>query len=422
MADNGKVEIFGAREHNLKNINLSFPRNKLVVITGVSGSGKSSLAFDTIYAEGQRRYLESFSVYARQFIGKMSRPDVDKITGLSPVISIEQRTTSKNPRSTVGTITEIYDFIRLLYARTSEAYSYATNKKMVRYSDSQIIQQILKKFNNKFICILAPVVKGRKGHYRELFEQIRKQGFIKVRIDGEKVELVEKLQVERYKIHDIEIVIDNISVKSSSLSRIREALNIAMKFGKGVMMVMEIEKTKTSEPTKRATTQHSDYFSRSLMCPDTGIAYDDPAPNNFSFNSPYGACPQCKGLGTTKIINEDNLIPDKSLSIREGGILPLKTIKNSWIFNQINVIGKKYDFTLDTPIKKINPEGLNMILKGTEEKINVPFDFDGNFTKEYETTFEGITNLMTRLYFDDHFPLNSWIAGFFTEIICPSCN
>ena len=304
------IEIIGAREHNLKNISINLPRNQLVVITGISGSGKSSLAFDTIYAEGQRRYMESFSAYARSFIGNLERPDVDKINGLSPVISIEQKTTSRNPRSTVGTVTEIYDFMRLLYARTGEAFSYLTGEKMVRQSEDQILDTILQNFNGKKLTLLAPVVKGRKGHYRELFVQIRKQGFTKVRVDGELQEIITKMQLDRFKIHDIEMVIDRIMVDRKDLARISQSVSRAMKEGKGVIMILD----------EAGKAQH---FSKFLMDPGTGLSYDEPAPNNFSFNSPYGWCPECNGLGQIEEITEESVIPDKKLSISRGGILPL---------------------------------------------------------------------------------------------------
>ncbi|HSN50582.1 MAG TPA: hypothetical protein VLR52_05070, partial [Bacteroidales bacterium] len=305
------LEIFGARVHNLKNIDLVIPRNKLVVFTGLSGSGKSSLAFDTIYAEGQRRYMETFSAYARQFIGNLERPDVDKVNGLSPVISIEQKSTNRNPRSTVGTITEIYDFLRLIYARTADAYSYVTGEKMVRYSGQQIIDLILSSYEGKTILILAPMVKGRKGHYRELFEQIRKQGFLKVRIDGEIREVTPTMQVDRYKVHDVEIVIDQILIKPESATRLTGSVNLAMKHGKDAIMVMD-----PNDNLPR-------HFSRLLMCPTSGISYEEPEPNTFSFNSPYGACPKCNGLGTIYEIDIDKIIPDKSKSIKKGGLVPL---------------------------------------------------------------------------------------------------
>ena len=315
------IEIVGAREHNLKNISISFPRNKLIVLTGISGSGKSSLAFDTIYAEGQRRYMESFSAYARSFIGNLERPDVDKINGLSPVISIEQKTTSRNPRSTVGTVTEIYDFMRLLFARAGEAFSYLSGERMVRQSDDQILDAIIHNHQGKKLTVLAPVVKGRKGHYRELFVQIRKQGYTKVRIDGEVSEITAKMQLDRFKIHDIEVVIDRIVPDVKDRHRIGQSINTAMKEGKGVIMIME-ENGKVN------------HFSRFLMDPKTGLSYDEPAPNNFSFNSPYGACPTCTGLGVIEEITEDSIIPDKKLSISRGGILPLGEYRDIWIFKK----------------------------------------------------------------------------------------
>jgi excinuclease ABC subunit A len=315
------VEIVGAREHNLKNISVTFPRNKLVVITGISGSGKSSLAFDTIYAEGQRRYMESFSAYARSFMGNLERPDVDKINGLSPVISIEQKTTSRNPRSTVGTVTEIYDFMRLLFARTAEAFSYLSGDRMVRQSEDQILDTLLQNFKAKKLVLLAPVVKGRKGHYRELFQQIRKSGYTKVRVDEELLEITSKMQVDRYKIHDIEIVMDRIVVDAKDRARIGQSINKSLKEGKGVMMVME----------ENGKVHH---FSKFLMDPKTGLSYDEPAPNTFSFNSPYGACSTCNGLGQIEEITEASVIPDKSLSISRGGILPLGEYRDIWIFKK----------------------------------------------------------------------------------------
>jgi excinuclease ABC subunit A len=360
-----QIEVYGAREHNLKNIDVTIPRNKLVVITGISGSGKSSLAFDTIYAEGQRRYMESFSAYARSFIGGMERPEVDKINGLSPVISIEQKTTSRNPRSTVGTVTEIYDFMRLLFARTAEAFSYVTGEKMIRQSEDQIIDHILNNFKNNKATILAPVVKGRKGHYRELFQQIRKSGFNKVRIDGTIAELVPKMQVDRYKIHDIEIVVDRILVKEEDRFRIAQSVKTALNHGKGVMMIL-------SQPEgKPEVVQH---FSKYLMCPTSGSAYDEPAPNIFSFNSPYGACPSCNGLGHIEEITEDSIIPDKSLSISRGAVLPLGEFRDIWIFKQLDALLKKYKCAISTPISDIPQEALDIILFGTEDGTLIFFE------------------------------------------------
>jgi excinuclease ABC subunit A len=353
------IEVYGAREHNLKNIDVSIPRNKLVVITGLSGSGKSSLAFDTIYAEGQRRYIESFSAYARQFLGNMERPEVDKITGLSPVISIEQKTTGKNPRSTVGTITEIYDFLRLLYARAGEAFSYVTGEKMIRYSEQQILSLILNDYSEKRISLLSPVVKGRKGHYRELFEQIRKMGFLKVRVDGKVLDMTFGMKLDRYKVHDIEIVVDRIEVNESSAQRITESLKLAMKHGKGSMMVLD------------ADSNQARHFSRFLMCPTSGISYDEPAPNLFSFNSPYGACPRCHGLGKVTEVDIHKIIPNPKKSLRNGGIVPLGEYKNNWIFAQIEAIADKYGFNINDAIEDIDESAINAILYGTDEILKI---------------------------------------------------
>ncbi|HSZ25794.1 MAG TPA: hypothetical protein VK766_08760, partial [Cytophagaceae bacterium] len=352
------IEIFGAREHNLKNIDTIIPRNKLVVITGISGSGKSSLAFDTIYAEGQRRYMESFSAYARSFIGNMERPDVDKINGLSPVISIEQKTTSRNPRSTVGTVTEIYDFLRLLYARAGDAYSYVTGEKMIRQSEDQIISHIITSFNAKKISLLAPVVKGRKGHYRELFAEILKMGFNKVRIDGEITELVPKMQVDRYKIHDIEIVIDRMLVNENDRFRITQSVQTSLKYGKGVMVVLP--------HNDKAEDSKAQFFSKFLMDPISGIAYDEPAPNMFSFNSPYGACPTCNGLGNVEELTEESIIPDRTLSIAGGGIAPLGEYRDIWMFRQLEAVLKKFKLKLNIPIKDLPKNVFHLILYGTE--------------------------------------------------------
>jgi excinuclease ABC subunit A len=341
---NEEIKVLGARVHNLQNIDVTIPRNSLVVITGLSGSGKSSLAFDTIYAEGQRRYLETLSAYARQFLGGMERPDVDKITGLSPVISIEQKTTNKNPRSTVGTITEIYDFLRLLYARASEAYSYASGEKMVKYSDNQILDLVKSRFSGKKVFFLAPIVKGRKGHYKELFEQLRRKGFLNVRINNEIRELTPGMKLDRYKTHYIELVVDKFKVGDTSDKRLNDSILMSLDQGDGVMMVLD---SGNNEPR---------YFSRHLMCPTTGLSYNEPAPHTFSFNSPQGACPHCNGLGEISSIDEGKLIPDKELSIRKGGIEPLGKYRNIWIFWQIEAIAEKNGFTLDTPIKEIPEE------------------------------------------------------------------
>jgi excinuclease ABC subunit A len=374
-----EIEIIGAREHNLKNVYLTIPRNKLVVFTGISGSGKSSLAFDTIYAEGQRRYMESFSAYARSFLGDMERPDVDKINGLSPVISIEQKTTSRNPRSTVGTVTEVYDFMRLLFARAGVAYSYVTGKKMDKQTEEQIYTQILDHYNKQKLTLVAPVVKGRKGHYRELFQQIRKMGFAKVRIDGELQDLVPKMQVDRYKTHDIEIVIDRIIVKSEQSKRIRDSIQVALKHGNGVMMILQ-------------ESGSLDYFSKNLMDPESGIAYDDPAPNSFSFNSPYGACPECNGLGKIEEISYDTVIPDSKLSISRGGIAPLGEYRDIWIFKKIEAILKRHKVNLTTPIKDIPDEIIQILLYGDSVPVAVKSTkYPGT---DWHTKFEGIINFL----------------------------
>lgn len=401
------IEVIGAREHNLKNINVSFPRNKLVVVTGISGSGKSSLAFDTIYAEGQRRYMESFSAYARSFIGNLERPDVDKINGLSPVISIEQKTTSRNPRSTVGTVTEIYDFMRLLYARAGEAYSYLSGERMIRQSEDQILDTLLKKFGGKKLVLLAPVIKGRKGHYRELFQQIRKQGYTKVRVDGEIQDITAKMQVDRYKIHDIEVVVDRIVADRKDLARISQSITRSLKEGKGVMMVME----------ENGKVHH---FSKFLMDPKTGLSYDEPAPNSFSFNSPYGACPVCNGLGQISEITEESVIPDKSLSISRGGILPLGEYRDIWIFKKISAILKRYKLTLSTPIKNIPKDVIQILLYGDDEPVGVEsVKYPGT---EWSTTFEGIVNFLEKQRDEGSEAMRKWVEDFTVVRTCPECN
>lgn len=401
------LNVYGARVHNLKNIDVSIPRNKFVVITGLSGSGKSSLAFDTIFAEGQRRYMESFSAYARGFLGNMERPDVDKITGLSPVISIEQKTTNKNPRSTVGTVTEIYDFLRLLYARIGVAYSPATGKPMQKFTENQILEHIEENFRSKKIIVLAPLVRGRKGHYRELFEKVRKQGFLKIRIDGEIVDLKEKMQVDRYKIHDIELVIDRLEVSSEFLERLKKAVGTALKMGEGLMFILDYETNKISQ------------FSKQLMCPESGVSYEDPSPNTFSFNSPYGACPHCRGLGTINEVDLELVMPDKSLSINMGGLAPLGDVKDNYVFNQLRKLSKKYGFSLSEPIKNIKPQALNFILYGTE---NIEEHEDGFF--EYkEGDYEGIVNNLKRCYNETSSEnLRSWAEEFMEIVLCPECN
>jgi excinuclease ABC subunit A len=404
------IEILGARVHNLKNIDVRIPREKLVVITGLSGSGKSSLAFDTIYAEGQRRYIETFSAYARQFLGGLERPDVDKIDGLSPVIAIEQKTTNKSPRSTVGTITEIYDFLRLLYSRAADAYSYNTNKKMVSYSNEQIKELILSEFDNKKIVILAPVVKSRKGHYRELFEQIAKQGFVKVRVDGEIVELEKGMRLDRYKTHDIEIVIDRLHVNKTSEKRLEETITTALYSGENVLMVLEHNQ------------QIPRYFSSELMCPETGISYPNPEPNSFSFNSPKGACEVCNGLGTIHKINIQKIIPNPENSIKNGGIAPIGEQKTSWIFKQLQLIAERYKFQLTDPISKIPAEALNVILNGGHEKFEVASKTMG-ITRNYEIDFEGILKFIDNQYkASDSTSIKRWANDFMDEVTCETCN
>jgi excinuclease ABC subunit A len=401
------IEIFGAREHNLKNLDVRIPRNKLVVVTGLSGSGKSSLAFDTIYAEGQRRYMESFSAYARSFLGGMERPDVDKINGLSPVIAIEQKTTSKNPRSTVGTVTEIYDFMRLLYARAGEAYSYLTGKRMVRQTEDQIIEQLFSNFSGKKLYILAPVVKGRKGHYRELFEQIRKMGFSKVRVDGVVMDIVPKMQVDRYKIHDIEIVIDRIVADESDRFRITQSLKSGLQHGKGVIMVRE----------ENGEVHH---FSKYLMDPETGLSYDEPAPNGFSFNSPYGACPSCNGLGIIEEITRESIIPDPSLSITRGGIAPLGEYRDIWIFKKIESILKHYKCSMSTPIKALPDHVVEVLLFG--DTVEVAVDSVKYPGTKWNTTFEGIVNFLQKYQEGSSDKIQDWVSEFTVTKTCPDCN
>jgi excinuclease ABC subunit A len=411
------IEVYGAKEHNLKNIDISIPKNKLVVITGISGSGKSSLAFDTIYSEGQRRYMETFGAYARQFIGEMERPDVDKITGLSPVISIEQKTTNKNPRSTVGTVTEVYDFLRLLFARASEAYSYNSGKKMVRWSEDEIVNNIFKRFPNCKITLLAPLVRGRKGHYRELFEEVRKKGFLKVRVDGEVKDLTPKMQVDRYKIHDIELVVDRLKATKDMRTRISQSVQQSLKLGKDLMFVLfENDKGKTGEAA----------YSRQLMCEDTGISYEEPSPNSFSFNSPYGACSVCKGLGQVYTVDMSAIIPDNSLSINEGGIAPLGGEREAYIFRQVQALAKKNKFSLDTPVQKLPKKALNLILYGKEDELpegELQFDdeaIDGNV---YSGEFEGVVNQVKRWFATSTSEaIQRWAEGFMQLTTCKTCN
>ena len=405
------ISVNGARVHNLKNIDIDIPRNKLVVITGLSGSGKSSLAFDTIYAEGQRRYIETFSAYARQFIGGLERPDVDKIDGLSPVIAIEQKTTSKNPRSTVGTITELYDYLRLFYSRVADAYSYNTNEKMVSYSDEEIINLILDNYLNKKITMLSPVIKGRKGHYRELFSSIQKQGFLKVRIDGEITELRSNMKLDRYKIHDIEIVIDRIQVKNDehSLKRLKDSIITSMYHGQNSLIIINEDD------------QNIRYLSKNLVCPTTGVSYEKPEPNSFSFNSPRGMCKKCNGLGNINTINLKAVIPDFSVSIYAGGIIPIGTFKSNWIFKQLETISSKYGFDLKDPINKIPKTALEVILKGGNESFSVESKTLG-LTRKYHIDFEGIIPFIEDQFNDNHSArIKRWAKGFMDNVECKSC-
>lgn len=404
------LEVYGARVHNLKNIDVQIPRDKLTVITGLSGSGKSSLAFDTIYAEGQRRYIESFSAYARQFLGGMERPDVDKIAGLSPVISIEQKTVNKSPRSTVGTITEIYDFLRLLFARASEAYSYVTGEKMVKYTEAQIIDLIFEAYQDKKIYILSPLVRARKGHYRELFEAIAKKGYLRVRVDGNITEISRGMQLDRYKVHDIELVVDRIALNLQEKSRLSDSVKTALKQGEGMLMIIEEETNETR------------FFSKKLMCPSSGISYSEPEPNVFSFNSPYGACTRCNGLGDVSEIDMDKIIPDSSLSIKKGGIAPIGEVKDTYIFKQIELIGEKYNFKLTTSIRDIPKEGLDAILYGSNDDFSVRNEYLG-VNQNFKIRFEGILNWMENTISDNpSASFTRWAQSFMNKSICPECN
>jgi len=405
--DSGYIHVHGARVHNLKDIDVSIPRNRLVVVTGISGSGKSSLAFDTIYAEGQRRYMETFSAYARQFMGEMERPDVEQITGLSPVISIEQKTTSKNPRSTVGTVTEIYDFLRLMYARTGEAYSYVTGKKMVRYTEEQMVGHIFDHFAGKKIVLLAPLVRARKGHYRELFESARKQGYAKVRVDGDILNLDPGMQVDRYKTHDIEVVIDRLKAEPDRKERLAASLKTALKLGKGLIMIMEHEGDKVFQ------------YSKHLMCPESGISYEEPSPNAFSFNSPYGACPHCKGLGTVNEIEMSRVIPDDTKSINEQGIAPFGEVRDTITFKQLRAISKKYKFSFATPVKDIPKEALDTILHGNDKEIDSVKSYN-DYT--YNLAHEGILRMIKRWYSNTASDsIRRWAEEFMTIVECPEC-
>ena len=410
------IEVFGAREHNLKNIDISIPKNKLVVFTGVSGSGKSSLAFDTIYNEGQRRYMESFSAYARQFVGDMERPDVDKITGLSPVISIEQKTTNKNPRSTVGTITEIYDFLRLLYARVGEAYSYNTGKKMVKFSEEEIVQSIYAKFKNKKISLLAPLVRGRKGHYRELFEDIRKKGFLKVRVDGEVLDLTARMQLDRYKIHDIEVVVDRLQATDDMKFRLSQSVQKTLAMGKDLLFLLINDDNKVVQ------------YSKQLMCIETGISYEEPSPNAFSFNSPYGACPTCKGLGTVYQVNMDAVIPDRKVSVKDGGIAALGEEREAYIFKQVQQLAKKHKISLDKPIKDLPEKALNILLYGKEdvvedENADIEMDVPQDGSVYYATEYEGIVNMLKRWFSSPGTTeaMRDWVEKYMKLKACETC-
>ena len=397
----GFIEVFGAREHNLKNIDLKIPRNQLVVFTGLSGSGKSSLAFDTIFAEGQRRYIETFSAYARQFLGGLERPDVDKINGLSPVISIEQKTVARSPRSTVGTITEVYDFLRLLFARVGVAVSYETGEQMVKYSDDQIVDLILQKYKGKKVIFLAPKIKGRKGHYRELFEQIQKMGFTKVRVNGEVQDIVKGMKLDRYKIHDIDIVIDRLSIKEDDRKRIYDSVITSMKHGAKSMMVMDFE------------TDEVRHFSRSLMCPTTGISYPEPEPSLFSFNSPYGACQTCSGLGEVSEADRTKIIPNPALSIKKGGFAPLGEYKRTWIFDKLESYLSKEGYSLNTPLEEIPTDVMNVLLFGNE---------DMERSKKNNTViFEGIINFVSRHSEESSTAIQRWASSFMNKICCPTC-
>ncbi|HRO42693.1 MAG TPA: excinuclease ABC subunit UvrA [Flavipsychrobacter sp.] len=410
--EHGNIEVHGARVHNLKNIDVSIPKNKLVVITGISGSGKSSLAFDTIFAEGQRRYMESFAAYARQFMGDLERPDVDKITGLSPVISIEQKTTNRNPRSTVGTVTEVYDFMRLLYARIAEAFSYNTGKKMTKFSEEEIINHIFDHFTDKKIILLAPIVRGRKGHYRELFEQLRKQGYLKVRVDGEVMDLKEKMQLDRYKIHEIELVVDRLIVQQDAKARLSQSVQKTLQMGKDLMFVLEADKETMVQ------------YSRQLMCADTGLSYEEPSPNTFSFNSPYGACPKCKGLGNIYQVNMQEVIPDYSKSINDGGIVPLGAERESWTYQQATIVAKKSKISLTKPLTDISEKDLNILLYGNEEGRITYVDEDAEVYHETvaDHNYEGIVNMILRWFNETTSEaIRSWAEGFMQLNNCPDC-
>lgn len=410
MTQDEQISVYGARVHNLKNIDVEIPRNKLVVVTGLSGSGKSSLAFDTIFAEGQRRYIETFSAYARNMLGGMERPDVDKITGLSPVISIEQKTTNKNPRSTVGTTTEIFDFLRLLYARIGEAYSYVSGEKMVKYTEEKIIDLILEHYRNRKTYILAPLVRNRKGHYKELFEQVRKKGYLTVRVDGELREITHGMKLDRYKNHSVELVVDKLIVSDKDQKRLQDSVRTAMKQGNGLILILDAESNQIR------------HYSRTLMDPVTGLSYSDPAPHNFSFNSPQGACPECKGLGFVNIIDREKIMPDQTKSIYEGGIIPLGKYKNSLIFWQIEAICDKYGVTLKTPLKEIPEEAMNDILNGTDERLNIKNELF-NSSSKYFLTYDGLVKYIEMQQLDEAgASAQKWAGQFVSKATCPTCN
>ena len=409
MQEKEYINVYGARVHNLKDIDAEIPRNSLTVITGLSGSGKSSLAFDTLFAEGQRRYIETFSAYARNFLGNLERPDVDKITGLSPVISIEQKTTNKNPRSTVGTTTEIYDYLRLLFARAGVAYSYLSGEPMVKYTEEQILNLILKDYAGKKIYLLAPVVRARKGHYRELFEQVRKKGYLYVRVDGEVREVMHGMKLDRYKNHDIEVVIDKLIVADKDVKRLKQSVATAMRQGDGLMMILDLD------------TEEVRHYSKRLMCPVTGLAYREPAPHNFSFNSPQGACPKCKGLGIVSQIDEDKVIPDREISIYEGAIAPLGKYKNSMIFWQIAALLEKYELTLKTPLKDFPDEAIEEVLYGSDERIKIKSSLIGT-SSDYFVTFEGVIKYIQMLQEKDaSATAQKWADQFAMTTVCPEC-
>lgn len=438
ITENQYIEVIGARVHNLRNVDVRIPRNRLVVITGVSGSGKSSLAFDTIYAEGQRRFMETLSSYARQFIGEMERPDVEQITGLSPVISIEQKTTGRNPRSTVGTVTEVYDFLRLLFARAGEAYSWVTGKKMVKYTEEQILQNILERFAGRKIALLAPVVRSRKGHYRELFEQIRKQGYTKVRVDGDILDVTPGMQVDRYKIHDIEVVVDRLKIGDDRGDRLAESVRMAMRLGDGMLQVLDLETSPGGEEGKSSARvspndkgelfstpiagQGVAVYSRNLMCPDSGISYEEPSPNTFSFNSPYGMCPHCKGLGEVHEVDMARVIPDNTKSINEVGIVPLGEVRENMMFKQLRELAKKYKFSFTTPVRDIPEAALQTLLYGGDEDLKVEMTW-GNEEWTYNLAYDGLVNMLKRWYSETTSEkIRQWAEDFMMVGNCPECN